>query len=170
MPDLFDGDPVPLNRPENFDIGTWRQGHGNERVDPIVEATIKEMRSNLGVKQIGAVGYCFGAKYVFRFLKDGLIDAGFVAHPSFVDAEEVKSITRPISIAAAETDQIFPAPKRRETEDMLKDMSVPYQLSLYSGTSHGFAVRADLSQPQIKWAKEQAFYQAVQWFDEYVKS
>ncbi|KAL9091409.1 MAG: hypothetical protein Q9165_004795 [Trypethelium subeluteriae] len=170
MPDLFEGDPVPLNRPESFDIGTWRQGHGNERVDPIVEATIKEMRSNLGVKKIGAVGYCFGAKYVFRFLKDGLIDAGFVAHPSFVDAEEVKSITGPISIAAAETDQIFPAPKRRETEDMLKDMSVPYQLSLYSGTSHGFAVRADLSQPQIKWAKEQAFYQAVQWFDEHVKS
>lgn len=70
----------------------------------------------------------------------------------------------------AETDSIFPAPKRRESEDILVDIKATYQINLFSGVSHGFAVRGDLSQRQIKWAKEQAFYQAVAWFDEHVKA
>ena len=68
-----------------------------------------------------------------------------------------------------ETDQIFPAPKRRETEDILEKMSVPYQLNLFSDVEHGFAVRADLSKKPAKFAKEQAFLQAVAWFEEYLK-
>lgn len=68
-----------------------------------------------------------------------------------------------------ETDQIFPAPKRRETEDILEKLSIPYQLNLFSDVEHGFAVRADISKPRVKFAKEQAFHQAVAWFDEYVK-
>jgi len=100
MPDLFHGDPLQLNRPPNFDFMKWRAGHGNESVDPIVEAAIKELRKQ-GVKTIGGVGYCFGAKYVVRYLKPGEIDAGYIAHPSFVDADELKAIKGPLSIAAA---------------------------------------------------------------------
>ena len=48
-------------------------------------------------------------------------------------------------------------------------MSIPYQMSLYSGVEHGFAVRADTSKPDNKFAKEAAFLQAVQWFDEFLK-
>lgn len=176
MPDLFEGDPIPLNRPEGFDIMQWLQngskgkGHTKEHVDPIVEAVIKEMRDNLGVKRIGSVGYCFGAKYVARFLAKGKgIDVGAFAHPSFVDAEEIKAITGPLTIAAAETDQIFPVEKRHETEALLKEMSIPYQMVLYSDVEHGFAVRADMSKREAKFAKEAAFLQHVQWFDEFVK-
>ena len=177
MPDLFEGDPIPLNRPADFDIMAWLQksgpegkGHGPGQVDPIVEAVIKEMKSNLGVKKIGSVGYCFGAKYVARFSAEGKgIDVGCMAHPSFVDAAEVKAMRAPLSIAAAETDQIFPAEKRRETEDILKEHDIPYQICLYSDVEHGFAVRADMSNQRAKFAKEAAFLQHVQWFDEYVK-
>lgn len=70
---------------------------------------------------------------------------------------------------ATEVDEIFPATKRRETEDILEKMSVPYQLNLFSDVEHGFAVRADLAKRRQKFAKEQAFLQAVAWFDEYVK-
>ena len=72
-------------------------------------------------------------------------------------------------MATAETDSIFPAEKRHETETILKDIKAQYQLSLYSGVEHGFAVRADISKPHAKFAKEAAFLQAVQWFDEYLK-
>ena len=48
-------------------------------------------------------------------------------------------------------------------------MDVPYQINLYSGCQHGFGVRADVSSPQAKFAKEQAFLQAVTWFDEHLK-
>ncbi|KAK5119455.1 hypothetical protein LTR85_007555 [Meristemomyces frigidus] len=177
MPDLFERDPIPLNRPEGFDIMEWLskggpqgKGHGTGQVDPIVTEVIKEMKEKLGVKKIGAVGYCFGAKYVARFGAKGKgVDVGCMAHPSFVDAEEVKAMVAPLSIAAAETDQIFPAEKRRETEDILKEGTLPYQMCLYSDVEHGFAVRADMSKREAKFAKEAAFLQHVQWFDEYLK-
>lgn len=108
MPDLFEGDPIPLNRPADFDIMKWlttsgpSKGHTKEQVDPIVEKIIKDMKDNQGVKKIGAVGYCFGAKYVARFMTGGKgVDVGYMAHPSFVDADEVKALTGPLSIAAA---------------------------------------------------------------------
>lgn len=69
----------------------------------------------------------------------------------------------------AETDQIFPAPKRRETEDLLKEHNIPYQMCLYSDVEHGFAVRSDMSKKPAKFAKEAAFLQFVQWFDEHLK-
>ncbi|KAK5141898.1 hypothetical protein LTR04_002425, partial [Oleoguttula sp. CCFEE 6159] len=175
MPDLFHGDPVKMNGPPGFDIMAWlkgsdgKPGHLPDRVDPVVEAVLKEMRGPLSCKRIGGVGYCFGGKYVCRFLKEGKLDAGYTAHPSFVDAEELKGIQGPLSISAAETDQIFPAEKRRESEDILQGMKVPYQINLFSDVEHGFAVRCDLSDKRQKFAKEQAFFQAVQWFDEYIK-
>ncbi|KAF2478189.1 alpha/beta-hydrolase [Lindgomyces ingoldianus] len=169
MPDLFNGDTVKLNPPEGFQIFEWLKSHLAPTVDPILEATLKEMRGSLGCKKIGGVGYCFGGKYVCRFLKEGKLDAGYTAHPSFVDKEELEGCEGPLSIAAAETDQVFPAAKRRETEDILLNMKIPYQINLFSDVVHGFAVKADLSNRRIKFAKEQAFLQAVHWFDEYVK-
>jgi len=72
-------------------------------VDPKIEKVIKHLRGELGVKKLGGVGYCFGGKYVCRWLKPGSFDAGFTAHPSFVETEELKGITGPLSIAAAGT-------------------------------------------------------------------
>lgn len=102
-----------------------------------------------------------------RHYKDG-IDVGYVAHPSFVDEDELAAITGPFAISAAETDSIFPAEKRHRSEVILLETKQPYQINLYSGTSHGFAVRADLKDKQQKYGKEQAFLQAVAWFDQYL--
>ncbi|KAF2257774.1 alpha/beta-hydrolase [Lojkania enalia] len=172
MPDLFNGNVVPLNPPDGFNIMDWIQNEMPKvpAVDKVIEDVLKELRGPLGAKRVGGVGYCFGGKYVCRFLKTGKLDAGFIAHPSFVDKGEVEAIQGPLSIAAAETDQIFPAEKRHETEAILQKMSIPYQINLFSDVEHGFAVRSDLSKPRQKFAKEQAFFQAVHWFDEYVKS
>jgi dienelactone hydrolase len=174
-PDLFHGDPVPINRPEGFDLMKWLKegthglGHNVQTVDPVVKAAIKYMKEEMGVKRIGAVGYCFGAKYVVRELGEQSIVAGYCAHPSFVEADELKQIKGPFSISAAETDQIFPAEKRHESEVILKGTGQPYQINLFSGVEHGFAVRADLSKKHTKFAKEAAFMQAIAWFDEYLK-
>ena len=48
-------------------------------------------------------------------------------------------------------------------------MDIPYSLSLYSDVEHGFALKADLNNPQIKFATETAFLQAVNWFDHFIK-
>ncbi|KAG6009735.1 hypothetical protein E4U21_001483 [Claviceps maximensis] len=171
--DLFNGDPIKLNSPDGFDFMKWleegsdgKNPHTPPSVDPIVEAGIKYIKG-LGVTKLAAVGYCFGAKYVVRHYKDG-IDAGFVAHPSFIEEDELAAITGPLSIAAAETDDIFPVDKRHRSEEILKTTKLPYQINLFSGVKHGFAVRGNLENKTEKFAKEQAFAQAISWFDNHL--
>lgn len=171
--DVFNGDPVKLERPAGFDIMAWLargsdgdNPHTAAYVDPIVEAGIKYVKQ-LGVDKLGAVGYCFGAKYVVRHYKSG-IAAGYVAHPSFVEEDELAAIEGPLSISAAETDTIFSREKRHRSEEILKDTKQPYQIALYSGTEHGFAVRGDVGVKAQRFAKEQAFEQAVAWFDNFL--
>ena len=36
--------------------------HTKDAVDPIVKQAIEYMKGTLGIKKLGAVGYCFGAK------------------------------------------------------------------------------------------------------------
>ncbi|KAG4429180.1 hypothetical protein IFR05_015334 [Cadophora sp. M221] len=175
IPDLFNSDSLSLNRPDGFDLMSWltkgsdgKNPHTFKAVDPIVEKSIKYLQEK-GYKKIGAVGYCFGAKYVARFMASGKgISVGFVAHPSFVEENELRAIQGPFSIAAAETDSIFPTEKRHRSEEILLETKQPYQINLYSGVVHGFSVRCDLSKKIEKYAKEQAFLQAVTWFDEHL--
>lgn len=67
-------------------------------------------------------------------------------------------------------DFVFTTEKRRESEDILDKLDVPYQINLFADVDHGFSVRCDLSKPRQKFAKEQAFAQAVAWFNEYIKA
>ncbi|OOF96879.1 hypothetical protein ASPCADRAFT_206998 [Aspergillus carbonarius ITEM 5010] len=169
MPELFHGDPIPINYGAEFDIWGWYNNHLPPRVDPIVDTILGEMRTTLGCKRIGGVGYCFGGRYVCRYLKAGKLDAGFIAHPTMVQADEVEGIEGPLSIAAAITDAVFTTANRHESEEIIRRLGMPFQINLFSDVEHGFAVRCDLSQRRQRFAKENAFGQAVAWFDEYVK-
>jgi dienelactone hydrolase len=103
IPDLFHGAEVPFPAPENFNLQDYidntmpRVG----TVDPIISSVIDVLRTEKGIQKIGGVGYCFGGKYVCRWLKEGKLDAGYVAHPSFVEEGEVRGIEGALSIAAA---------------------------------------------------------------------
>lgn len=57
------------------------------------------------------------------------------------------------------------AERRHAIEGLLMETGMAYQVSLYSGTEHGFAVRANMSDPKQKFGKETAFLQAVRWFE-----
>ena len=126
-----------------------------------------------------------------HFLKDGKFNVGYIAHPAYVSDEELEAITAPLSITAAgkfpgfsfssfaicgshsllshtEIDDIFTAPLRHKSESILAKIGVPYQINLFSGVVHGFAERGDLGVPNTKFAKEQAFQQAVAWFQHHL--
>lgn len=69
--DTFNGYPLPMNSvvKGEVDIPAWLAGgstgdnpHNEPAVDPIVKDTIKVLKEEYGVKKLGAVGYCFGAK------------------------------------------------------------------------------------------------------------
>jgi dienelactone hydrolase len=103
IPDVFRGNEIPFPMPPDFDFPSWKANKMPREgdVDPIFGTIIKYLRGELGVKRLGGVGYCFGGKYVCRWLKPGGLDAGFTAHPSFVEVDELKGIMGPLSIAAA---------------------------------------------------------------------
>ena len=108
MPDLFRGDPVPadaLSDPNStFNMTAWRARHPQSQVEEIIESAISTIRNDYNISKVAGTGYCFGGKYVARFLAEGRgFDAGFTAHPSFMQPDELSAITGPLSIAAAGT-------------------------------------------------------------------
>jgi dienelactone hydrolase len=105
-------------------------------------------------------------KYVVRHFP--AISVGFIAHPSFVEESELQSFKGPLSLAAAETDHIFPHENRHAAERTLAASGQPWQVALYSHVEHGFGLRADVSKRAARFAKERAFAQAVSWFDEWL--
>ncbi|KAK9449791.1 dienelactone hydrolase [Limtongia smithiae] len=169
IPNLFYDDAVPYPRPDGFDLPAWVKKHGIDATEPLINKAFDYVKEKYpAVTKFFAVGYCFGGKYVVRYL-DGRLNAGFIAHPSFVMADELKAMKGPLSIAAAETDSIFPEEKRHESEVILKEMKATYQINLYSSVDHGFAVRGDLGDEVGAWTHEAAFYQAVNWFNRFAK-
>lgn len=58
---------------------------------PAVKATMEHLKKQ-GVKDFAAVGYCFGARYVFNLSYEGLIKVGAVNHPSLIQPEDIEKI------------------------------------------------------------------------------
>lgn len=169
-PDMLEGEALPtdLNVP-GLNLTEYTLRHGPANVDPIVAKAVAWARSRPGITKVAITGYCFGGKYAFRFLSAGRnVDVGFTAHPSLLLDAEITAITKPIGLALAETDTMLTPARRAEIEVLLQGTNKPYQVSLYSGTAHGFGVRADITDPEQKFAKEEAFLQAVRWFDNFV--
>lgn len=167
MPDLFAGDAISVEEQEaGLNLTEWRQLHPTPEIDRIVTTTISYMRDELNVDKIGGVGYCFGGKYVPRFLTmDGGIDIGFIAHPSGLTEPEISAIRKPLSIAAGTLDASFNATAKGRAESILNTGNITFQSNLYARAPHGFAVRVNQSIPQQAYAKQASFVQAVTWFD-----
>ena len=170
MPDLFQGQPAPedINGTPGFDLAQFLYDHRPEVTDPIIASTVNYMRSTLKVDKIAVTGYCFGGRYSFRVIAAGKgADVGFAAHPSLLETAEVQAITKPVSLACAQTDDLFPAARRHEVEDLIFASGQQASVATYGGTQHGFAVRANISDPRQKFGKEEAFVQAVSFFQKW---
>lgn len=149
----------------------WKLRHEPEVTDPILSKIVSWIRSTYGSEvKIGGTGYCFGGRYIMRLMGVGVIDVGVVNHPSFFTMDEVAKLGegKRLAIFAAETDDILPKEKRRDTEDVLERTGATWVSTVFSGTGHGFSVRGDLSVKEVRAAKESAFRGAVQWFQEWL--
>ncbi|KFY60946.1 hypothetical protein V497_03254 [Pseudogymnoascus sp. VKM F-4516 (FW-969)] len=200
MPDQFCNEYFPMVKPPGWDSEAafirLQTDHNPGTVDPMLEKVLAWMQRPAdhadgglgGVQRIGAIGYCFGGRYVMRLLAQGKIEAGVVNHPSFFTLDEVSAlgqpsgnksegaegggekakVWKPLAIFAAETDDILPEEKRRATEDRLKEGGVTWMCTTYAGTDHGFSVRGDLDDPVVKFARDSALDGAVKWFNQYL--
>ncbi|KAH8926536.1 dienelactone hydrolase endo-1,3,1,4-beta-D-glucanase, partial [Atractiella rhizophila] len=181
--DYLEGDPIPESAMSggDFDRNAWFARHGYERTKKATDAAIKGLKEQ-GFDTFAAMGYCFGAKYVAALAYEGTLKAGVMNHPSLLeypaDVEKLKATKLPLLWNVCETDQQCPPEKQKIVDEVYGDAdfctsSLPDYCGLltetvdkksyYPGASHGFAVRGDLSVPEVKFAKEDSFKQSVEW-------
>jgi dienelactone hydrolase len=102
--------------------------------------------------------------------KDGVpsITAACAAHPGrFSIPQDVTGAVVPLQFIFAEKD--FEIKEKqleqvRELAKSMKDCPVHY----YPGTTHGFAVRGDETNPDVKAARQDAFKKACEFFKKYM--
>ena len=118
--DLYEGKPAPddHDRPElGFNATQFLLDHTTTKTDPIVELGIKTLRNYFKIKRVATAGYCFGAKYAFRFATEQKRAAGVgvdvlvAAHITNVTDDEIKARAVPASVAAGRKSyrEIFPS-------------------------------------------------------------
>lgn len=165
VPDILKGDKVG-GPGFNKTFDGWLADHTAEITSPIIKGFVGPLREKIGASAfLGVIGYCFGAKYaVHEVGPGGVADAAALAHPSFVTIEEVEAIQKPVIISAAQTDPIFPAELRHQTEEALIKTKVRFQIDLFGGVSHGFAARGDDKDPVQRYAMDKALADQIQWF------
>jgi dienelactone hydrolase len=56
-------------------------------------------------------------------------------------------ISEPLFLSCAETDHTFDTPSRRRAIDILHNEKKVYELQVFSGVEHGFALRGDMNNP-----------------------
>ncbi|GMM35941.1 hypothetical protein DASC09_032660 [Saccharomycopsis crataegensis] len=168
IPDILLGDPVDLSRGmESFQ--EWKVNHGPEVTIMAYHNYLIELKKTVASDaKLFSVAYCFGAHCVIKELgSTGLLTAGAIAHPSNVTTEAMENVTKPLSISAAQIDQVFTTELRHKTEEILIKNDVRFQITLFSGVSHGFAIKGDINDKVVKYAKEKCFYDVVSWFGQF---
>ncbi|KAH8926600.1 alpha/beta-hydrolase [Atractiella rhizophila] len=167
LPDLFDGEYCPPNALNNkeFDLWGWFSRHGFDVSKPKVLKVVDGLKAQ-GFEIYGAVGYCYGGKLVSALAQDGIIKAGVMNHPSMLEfpteMEKLKAAGIPILYNTCETDDMMGPEKQKIADEVFGDAEF-YKRNYYAGASHGFSNRGDITNPAVKFAKEDAFQQGVEW-------
>ncbi|SCU92264.1 LADA_0F15478g1_1 [Lachancea dasiensis] len=172
IPDILFGDAVTA-MDGSVDFKDYAYRHRPEVTGPIISAFVEPLKKELNPKFLGVIGHCFGGRYAVDLIQSPspLADAVAIAHPSFLENAKLKSIGQtPLLISAAQVDPIFTTEARHEAEQILIDSGAVFQMDLFSNVSHGFAVRGDIKDAKIKYAKEKVLLDQIHWFDHFSKA
>ncbi|KAH0825944.1 hypothetical protein J3R83DRAFT_7536 [Lanmaoa asiatica] len=167
--DYFLGDRFEtLMRQPGFVRETWRDKavtQAREHTPRWAEA-VRQRYGTTDVKYF-AVGYCFGAPYVFAIANDPTFNlaAGAVAHPSDIYDGATKQLKADLIENCVEIDHAFPAEARRQAEDILVKNKAHYYFQVFSGASHGFGARGDPADDAQRFAKEECARGFLHWFN-----
>ncbi|KAJ7609901.1 alpha/beta-hydrolase [Roridomyces roridus] len=170
-PDYLNGDALPMDG----DVTTWIVNHGAAQTNPPLLAVISALKSR-GIKHLAVTGYCFGGLYTIRLVQNNTIAVGTTAHPAFLtvpdDFDVIKAQSHvAIEINNAELDTGFTPALAVETDGVLGEGQYPpgYKRVQFDGVGHGFAVRANASDPVQVAAKQGAFDTSLAWIKAHLK-
>jgi len=138
-------------------------------VDARVQEFIGKIKAEKGYERIGSVGYCFGGAMAGRLGATDAVNTIVIAHPANISAKQIRAIKVPTSWLLAEEDMSFKDKAVKTAEAIFKEREgkpdhVDYEFRVWEGTAHGFAVRPNLSVPQVKAGYEGGLEQTIAWF------
>ncbi|KAG2012862.1 dienelactone hydrolase [Coprinopsis cinerea AmutBmut pab1-1] len=164
--DYFLGDPAQ-NQQQPYDVEAW-VAFAKARADPLVLVWNAAVRTLFptGTKYV-AVGYCFGAPYSMEAGATTEVVAAAFAQPALLTEGHFYNIAQPLFMSCAEIDMTFPTASRNRAMDILSEIEAVHHLQVFGGTEHGFATRADLTDPADVWAKETSANSILGWFDRF---
>lgn len=146
------------------------------------------------------IRYCFGAPYVCNELAGDIVAVGAFGHPAFLKEQHFENlkgeiacctshycnnsihIPGPLFLSCSEIDHTFDTASRRKALDILQNKKKRYQLQLFSGVEHGFALRGNMENAYerksfvtlshfedtntlLGYVKEESLRGIIKWFD-----
>lgn len=144
-PDLFwrieTGVELDPDVPEQFQQALTLMGRfDQDQAVADIEATIRHARDQLGVRKVGAVGYCLGGRLAFMAAARTDADASVGYYAVGIDnlLREKHAIARPLMLHIAGADHFVPPPVQQAMHEGLDDHP-KVTLCDYPGEDHGFA-------------------------------
>jgi len=114
-------------------------------------------------------------RYTFDLAFENIIKVAVISHPSQLkvpeDLEKYAATSKaPLLINSCTTDSQFPLEASAKADEIFGDgkFAPGYKREYFVGCTHGFAVRGDLSNPQVKAGKEGSFKASVEWIKKYL--
>ncbi|KAF7329114.1 hypothetical protein MKEN_00171900 [Mycena kentingensis (nom. inval.)] len=123
IPDLFSGDPIPVQPPPDFNRESWNANHGPAQVRPVIDTVIAALKEQ-GITELAGAGFCFGARYVFDLSFENQLKVSIVSHPSRLvipdDLNKYLSDSKsPLLINSCEVDNPFPIAAQAQADEIL---------------------------------------------------
>jgi len=164
VPDLFNGDPYKPAEGENMmaAIPQWLPNHlPASKVD--ATKALVEVIKDRGIRSIGIVGFCWGAKIAAIVGKEQDVRAIVQCHPSFVEASDYEEVSVPIAVLAAPTDGVDKYEELLASRTELKSF-----VKIFTGVRHGWTVRYDENDEHAVEEANEAHNLMLDWFAKYL--
>ncbi|KAM6977294.1 carboxymethylenebutenolidase homolog [Aplochiton taeniatus] len=170
-PDFYVGkDPwLPTNDWSKFQ--EWLEERKPTNIDKEVDAVLRFLKSQCGVKKVGTVGFCWGGVAThYMALQYQEIKAGVSVYGIVREREDRYDLKSPTLFIFGEKDDIIPLDQVTALEAKLKEgCQVDYQVKVFPGQTHGFVHRKkeeinSTDQPIIQEARTDL----LNWLTKYV--
>ncbi|KAG8533143.1 uncharacterized protein KY384_001926 [Bacidia gigantensis] len=161
-------------------LATWLPKHTEGKTKPMVDGFVNTLRTTPGTDKLGAVGFCWGARYAILEAHGqstdengsgiGGVDAVVGYHPSLVTVPgDFDPVKVPLSLAVGTKDSVLDNDTVGKIQDLLtKKADVPNEVRVYEDQVHGFALRGDWSSDKDKKAMDDSIQQGVEWLQKYL--
>ncbi|PRP78390.1 hypothetical protein PROFUN_13802, partial [Planoprotostelium fungivorum] len=152
--------------PTMAQFGVWSVKHRESVVRPLMDKVIDSIWSDPQTSSLFVIGFCWGGYHSTVLAQEGTkVDAAIACHPAGVDGKILEKLTKPYSLQVGALDSFFDDKAANDAREVLSKMKITYQVNIYPGQVHGFAVRGDLSQRDVKEGKEKCFRSCVQFLN-----